>query len=109
MKNTNIQHKNITLHLIQFGTIVKQHLKSHRPIVLPLTKVTGQMSTGQSSTRQLSTSQLSAGQLVEIGLKRKKSSTSQIVKSFEEILISKITTYSEKVILKCFKHHEQSN
>ena len=57
MKNTNMQHKNITLHLIQFCTILKQHLKSHRPIVLPLKKVTGQMSTGQLSTGKLSTGQ----------------------------------------------------
>ena len=54
MKNTNMQHKNITLHLIQFGTILKQHLKIHRPIVLPLKKVTSQMSTSQLSAGQLS-------------------------------------------------------
>ena len=59
-----MQHKNITLRLIQFGTILKQHLKCHQPIVLTLTKVTGQMSTGL-----LSTSQLSAGQLSRICLK----------------------------------------
>ena len=39
---------------ISFGTILKQHIKSHRPIVLPLRKVTGQLSTGQLSTGQLS-------------------------------------------------------
>ena len=44
-----MQHKNITLCLIQLGTILSQHLKCHWPIVLPLKKVTGQMSTAQLS------------------------------------------------------------
>ena len=33
-----MQHKSITLHLIQFGSILKHHRKSHRAIVLPLKK-----------------------------------------------------------------------
>ena len=39
--------------------ILKQLLKSHRPIVLPPKKVTGQLSAGQLSAGQLSTGQLS--------------------------------------------------
>ena len=42
---------------------LKQLLKSHRPIVLPPQKVTGQLSTGQLSAGQLSTGQLSTRQL----------------------------------------------
>ena len=38
-------------------------LKSHRPVVLLLQKVTGQLSTDQLTTGQLSTCQLSTGQL----------------------------------------------
>ena len=39
---------------ISFGTILKQHLKSHQPVVLRLKKVTSQLFTGQLSAGQLS-------------------------------------------------------